>query len=173
MPRNLQVRLWKEFQLQNDSVMVIDRSNIWSKLSPLASLGTGVFCFQRTFFFLFLVWDVGNTEICICILIICLHVRRRGFFSLLVLFGVFFSSSVELQRYFSIQSNPKVVVHNTLFFEASEISQRRDQRLMGERNVAVIGMQNLLHNGKSPREVLHFGHKPQCSWNVLVDMLLC
>lgn len=58
----------------------------------------------------------------------CVFVCREGsFFSLLVLSWVFISSGVEFQRNFSIQSNSKIIVHDTPFFEASEISQREEE----------------------------------------------
>lgn len=65
--------------------------------------------------------------------------RDGSFFSLLVLPRVFISSGVEVQRNFSIQSNSEVVVHDTFFFEASEINQRRGQTLVQERSAAIIG----------------------------------
>ena len=58
----------------------------------------------------------------------CVFACGQGsFFSLLVLSWVFISSGVEFQRNFSIKSNSKIVVHDTLFFEASEISQREEK----------------------------------------------
>lgn len=53
--------------------------------------------------------------------------RKGSFFSLLVLSWVFISSGVEFQRNFSIQSNSKIVVQDTLFFEMSEIRQREEE----------------------------------------------
>lgn len=56
----------------------------------------------------------------ICVYYDCVFGYREGsFFSLLVLSWVFISSGVEFQRNFSIQSNSKIVVHDTPFFEAS------------------------------------------------------
>lgn len=64
----------------------------------------------------------------LCIYGYCLSsCRKMSLFSLLVLSWMFISSVVELQRNFSIQSNSKIVVHDALFFETSEIRQREEE----------------------------------------------
>lgn len=141
------------------SMPVLSNYRLGQHLGQALPLTLGpMFYFQRTSFFLLLVWEVGNRNTCVyfdCVFVF----REEGFFSLLVLSWVFISSGVEFQRNFSIQSNSKIVVYDTPFFEPSEISHREKEN----RKEVLISLSWRLHlyDWKSLREdLLHVEHKP-------------